>query len=238
MSTNYKNTTAGRVKVVDQSIDQGLRSYMLGVYNYMALALAITGGVAFLVAHSPALMYTLFMTPLKWVVFLAPVGVALFLQFRIYNMTAAGAQLTFWIYAGLMGLSMASIFAVYTGTSISRVFFITSAMFGGMSLYGYTTRKDLSAFGSFLFMGLLGIMVAMIVNIFMQSTALHFVISFIGVLVFTGLTAYDTQKIKEMYYEADDVSVTSRKAIIGALSLYLDFINLFVMLLRFFGDRR
>lgn len=237
MDTHYRNA-AGRLKTLDMAKDQGLRSYMLAVYNYMALALAVTGGVAFLAAHSPSLMYTLFMTPLKWVVFFAPLGVVLFLQVRIYTMSSAAAQVTFWVYAGLMGLSMASIFALYTGQSIARVFFITSATFGGMSLYGYTTRRDLSGFGSFLFMGLLGIVVASVVNIFLHSSALHYAVSFLGVFIFTGLTAYDTQKIKEMYYEADEESVISRKAILGALNLYLDFINLFLTLLRFLGDRR
>jgi FtsH-binding integral membrane protein len=221
-----------------ERIDEGLRSYLLQVYNYMGLGLAITGVVAFLVAATPALYVPIFTTPLKWVVMLAPLGFVFFLGARIQTMSVSAAQLTFWAFAAVMGLSMASIFLVFTGASIARVFFITAAMFGAMSLYGYTTKRDLSGWGSFLFMGLIGIIIAMVVNIFLASAALQFAVSVIGVLVFTGLTAYDTQRIKEMYYELDAADVATRKAIMGALSLYLNFINMFVMLLNLFGATR
>jgi FtsH-binding integral membrane protein len=221
-----------------ERIDEGLRSYLLQVYNYMGLGLAITGAVAFLVAATPALYVPIFTTPLKWVVMLAPLGFVFFLGAKIQTMSVSAAQLTFWAFAAVMGLSMASIFLVFTGASIARVFFITAAMFGAMSLYGYTTQRDLSGWGSFLFMGLIGIIIALLVNIFLASAALQFAVSVIGVLVFTGLTAYDTQRIKEMYYELDASDVATRKAIMGALSLYLNFINMFVMLLHLFGATR
>jgi FtsH-binding integral membrane protein len=219
-------------------IDVGLRAYMLQVYNYMASGLALTGIVAYAVSTSPAFMQAIFGTPLMWVVFLAPIGLVFFLSARINHMQASTAQALFWVYAALMGLSLASIFVVYTGTSIARVFFITGATFAAMSLYGYTTKRDLSAFGSFLFMGLIGIVIASIVNIFLASSALQFAISVIGVLVFVGLTAYDTQSIREMYNQLDDSEIHGKKAIMGALRLYMDFLNLFVMLLNLFGDRR
>jgi FtsH-binding integral membrane protein len=221
-----------------ERIDEGLRSYMLQVYNYMGLGLAITGAVAFLVAATPALYVPIFTSPLKWVVMLAPLGFVFFLGARINHMSVSAAQLTFWAFAAVMGLSMASIFLVFTGASIARVFFITAATFGAMSLYGYTTSRDLSGWGSFLFMGLIGIIIASLVNLFVGSSALQFAVSVIGVLVFTGLTAYDTQRIKEMYYEMDAADVATRKAIMGALSLYLSFINLFMMLLQLFGTQR
>lgn len=234
---------AGRY--ADAGIDQGLRSYMLGVYNYMTIGLAITGlfalGIANFAVDSSgqltALGQAIYLSPLKWVVMLAPLGMVMFLSFRIQSMSAATAQLTFWVYAAVMGVSLSSIFMVYTGGSIARVFFITAASFGALSLYGYTTKKDLSAWGSFLFMGLIGIVIASLVNIFLESSALQFAISVIGVLVFAGLTAYDTQQIKEMYYEGDDSEVAAKKSIMGALRLYLDFINLFLMLLQLFGNR-
>jgi hypothetical protein len=225
-------------QVAVDRVDEGLRSYMLSVYNYMGLGLAITGLVAFLVASTPALYGPIFGTPLKWVVMLAPLGFVFFLGAKIRTMSVGAAQLTFWLFAATMGLSLASIFLVFTGESIARVFFITAGTFGAMSLYGYTTKRDLSAWGSFLFMGLIGIIIAMVVNLFIASSALHFAISVIGVLVFTGLTAYDTQRIKEMYYEVDSSDVVARKAIMGALSLYLNFINMFVMLLHLFGTAR
>lgn len=219
-------------------IDEGLRSYMLRVYNYMASGLALTGIVAYVVATTPALTQAIFGTPLQWVVMLAPIGLVFFLSARLHKMQFSTAQAMFWIFAALMGASLASIFLVYTGTSIARVFFITAATFSAMSLYGYTTKKDLSAWGSFLFMGLIGVLIAMVINIFLQSTMMQFVISIIGVIVFTGLTAYDTQRIKEAYYEADDSETAGKKAIMGALKLYLDFINLFIMLMHLLGDRR
>ena len=225
-------------QVAVDRVDEGLRAYMLSVYNYMGLGLAITGVIAFLVASSPAIYTPIFTTPLKWVVMLAPLGFVFFLSAKIRTLSPAAAQMTFWAFAAVMGLSMSSIFLVYTGASIARVFFITAGMFGAMSLYGYTTKRDLAAWGSFLFMGLIGIIIASVVNLFIGSSALQFAISVIGVLVFTGLTAFDTQRIKEMYYELDASDVVARKAIMGALSLYLDFINMFVMLLQLFGSSR
>ena len=225
-------------QVAVDRIDEGLRSYMLSVYNYMGLGLAITGLVAAFVAATPALYVPIFTTPLKWVVMLAPLGFVFFLSAKIQTMSPSAAQATFWAFAGIMGLSMASIFLVFTGSSIARVFFITAGTFGAMSLYGYTTKRDLSGWGSFLFMGLIGIIIASLVNLFIGSSALQFAISVIGVLVFVGLTAYDTQQIKEMYYELDSSDVATRKAIMGALRLYLDFINLFMMLLHLFGSAR
>jgi FtsH-binding integral membrane protein len=234
-----RNTVIARQAQGAAVIDVGLRQYMLGVYNYMASGLALTGIVATLVAMSPdSVKQAIFGTPLMWVAILAPVALVFFLSFRVHKMSAAAAQATFWIYAALNGVAFSTIFLVYTGQSIARVFFITAATFAAMSLYGYTTKRDLAGFGSFLFMGLIGILIAMVVNLFLASQALHFAISVIGVLVFTGLTAWDTQRIKESYYEGDDREVMSKKSIMGALSLYLDFINLFVMLMQLLGVRR
>jgi len=219
-------------------IDVGLREYMLRIYNYMASGLALTGIVAYAFAQylyaNPALAHS----PLMFLIMLAPLGLVMLMSFGIQRMQASTAQMVFWLYAGLMGLSLASVFLVFTGASIARVFFITAGTFGAMSLYGYTTQRDLSQFGSFLFMGLIGIVIAGVVNIFIGSTALQFAISVIGVIVFTGLTAWDTQQIKEMYYEGDDYETGSKKAIMGALRLYLDFINLFMMLMQLLGTRR
>jgi FtsH-binding integral membrane protein len=173
----------------------------------------------------------------RWVVMLAPLGMVFFLSARVHTMSVSAAQTAFWVFAGLMGLSLSTIFLVYTGQSITQTFFITAAAFGALSLYGYTTRRDLTGMGTFLFMGLIGLIIAMVVNIFLASPAMQFAISAIGVLIFAGLTAYDTQKIKEMYYEGDEVLVAGRKAIMGALTLYLDFINLFTFLLSFMGNR-
>ena len=226
-------------------IDQGLRSYMLKVYNYMAGGLGITGvaAVGTYMAAVDANGLTpfgqlLFGSPLMWVLVLAPVALVFFLSFRINRMSVAAAQTTFWVYAALVGVSFASLGLVYTHDSIARVFLITAGTFGAMSLYGYTTRRDLTGMGSFLFMGLIGIIIASLVNIFLASSAMGFVISVLGVLIFTGLTAYDTQKIKEMYLASDDSTSMGRKALMGALSLYLDFINLFLSLLRLFGNRQ
>lgn len=219
-------------------IDLGLRAYMVRVYMYMAMGLGLTSLVAFYAASSPSLMTSIFTSPLQWVVMLAPIGMVFFLSARIATLSFQTAQMLFWIYAGLMGLSLSSIFLIFTGESIARLFFITSSVFGAMSLYGYTTRKDLTSMGSFLMMGVLGLVVASIVNLFLHSSAMQMMISTIGVLVFTGLTAYDTQQIKESYFEADSIEITGKKAIIGALQLYLDFINLFISLLQLFGDRR
>lgn len=229
---------SARTRQIDDAVDMGLRAYMLKIFNYMAVGLSLTGVIAFLTASSPTMMAAIFGTPLKWLVMLAPLGFVLAISFGINRMSSATAQALFWIYAAVMGLSLASIFIVFTGTSIARVFFITSGTFAAMSLYGYTTKRDLTAMGSFLFMGLIGIVLASLVNLFLHSSGLSFVISVLGVLIFTGLTAYDTQAIKSMYYEADDSETAGKKAVMGALTLYLDFINLFMYLLRFLGDRR
>jgi FtsH-binding integral membrane protein len=219
-------------------LDVGLRAYMQKVFGLMGLGTAITGLVAFFTANSPAMLQVLYGTPLRYVIFLAPLAFVLVLSFGIQRMRAATAQLVFWLFAGVMGLSLASIFLVYTGQSIVTTFFVSSATFFGMALYGYTTKRDLTGWGSFLFMGLIGLLIASLVGLFVQSSALQFAISVIGVLIFTGLTAYDTQKIKEMYYAGDDTETGGKKAVMGALRLYLDFINLFLYLLRFLGDRR
>ncbi len=218
-------------------IDVGLRSYMLRVYNYMCIGLALTGAVAFAASTSGELMNAIHGTALRWVVMLAPLGFVFFLSARIHSMKAATAQTLFWVYAGLMGLSLSYIFLAFTGESIVRVFFITSAAFAGLSLYGYTTKKDLSGFGTFLVMGVIGILIASVVNIFLESSALHFAISALGVLIFAGLTAYDTQRIKAIYAAGDHSETHEKKAIMGALTLYLDFINMFIFMLQFFGNR-
>ena len=228
-----------------EMIDQGLRAYMLKVYNLMALGLAITGVAAYLSfqfafanGELTAFGQAIYVSPLKWVVILAPLALVFFLSFRINTMTVAAAQTTFAVYAALVGLSLSSIFLIYTGQSVVQTFFVTAASFGALSLYGYTTKRDLSAMGSFLMMGLFGLIIASLVNIFLASSAVQFAISVLGVLIFAGLTAYDTQRIKELYFEADDVAVAGRKAIMGALTLYLDFLNLFMFLLQFMGNRR
>lgn len=223
--------------VVGAEYDEGLRSYMLGIYNYMGGALALTGIIAYIVANTPALVQAIFGTPLAWVVMLAPLAVVFYLSARLNKMSLKAAQGWFWGFAGLMGLSLASIFLAYTGESVARVFFITSGAFAGMSLYGYTTKKDLSSWGSFLIMGVWGIVIASIVNIFIGSSALQFGISVIGVLVFVGLTAYDTQRLKHSYYVLPE-HMKGHAAIMGALQLYLDFINLFIMLMHLLGNRR
>ena len=243
-----RQKTEVRSSVSEHIIDQGLRSYMLKVYNYMASALVLTGFVALLTAKfavqsfEPLILSplgnSLYNSGLAWVVMLAPLGVVFYMSFGIAKMSASKAQTVFWIFAGLMGLSLSSIFVVYTEASIARVFFITAGTFGAMSIYGYTTKRDLTKLGSFLMMGLIGIIIASVVNIFMKSTMMYFVISIIGVLVFVGLTAYDTQKIKNMYIASDTGEIMGKKAVMGALTLYLDFINLFIMLLRLFGQRR
>ena len=239
-------------KTADQAaIDEDLRANMLKVYNYMTTGLLLTGLVAYFFGKASivtndlgqiigitSIGAMLFGSPLKWVVMLAPLGFVFYLSAKINKMSVSSAQITFWIFSAIMGLSLASIFIVYTQASIARVFFISSGTFAAMSLYGYTTKKDLTKLGGFLFMGLIGIIIASLVNLFFQSSALHFAISVIGVLVFVGLTAYDTQSIKNMYYAGDSESVGGKKALMGALRLYLDFINLFIMLLRLFGQRR
>jgi FtsH-binding integral membrane protein len=250
MEINKSKTTI-QSSLSDAIIDQGLRSYMLKVYNYMASGVLLTGFIALLlfkmaVVSGPngeiigltSLGNTIYNSGFAWVLMLAPLGVVFYMSFGIAKMSTAKAQTVFWIFAGLMGASLSSIFLAYTGTSITRVFFITSGTFGAMSIYGYTTKKDLTKLGSFLFMGLIGIIIASLVNLFLKSSMMYFVISIIGVLVFVGLTAYDTQKIKNMYLASDSGEMIGKKAVMGALTLYLDFINLFIMLLRLFGQRR
>ena len=251
MEFNRQNTQS-KVKSAERHVvDEGLRAYMLKVYNYMSSGVLLTGIISlFLFKLSvvtsvngsiiglTSLGNALYNSSLMWIVMLAPLGVVLYMSFGIRKMSAAKAQGTFWVFAALMGASLSSIFLVYTGASITRVFFITAGTFGAMSIYGYTTKRDLTRLGSFLMMGLIGIIIASIVNIFMKSSMMHFVISIIGVLVFVGLTAYDTQKIKNMYLVSDTGEVMGKKAVMGALTLYLDFINLFLMLLRLFGQRR
>ena len=262
--------SVGRAEAAE--IDQGLRAYMLHIYNYMVIGLAITGfaalgiymlsvtgdlsnaayvlrggsvapAVAGMALQSRDILltnigYTLFVSPLKWVVMLAPLGLVFVLSFGIDRMRPATGQLLFWLYAALVGVSLATIFLVFTHTSIVRVFFITAASFGALSLWGYATQRDLSGFGSFLIMGVFGIIIAGVVNIFLASSALQFVISVVGVLVFAGLTAYDTQRLKSEYiYGAMQGEVAERSAIMGALSLYLDFLNLFTLLLQLLGQR-
>lgn len=228
--------TMGRA--VDQgAFDEGLRRHMLRIYNYMGVGLVATGVIAMLVSSSPALMAAIFGTPLRWVVMLAPLAFIMVLSFGIHRMSFATAQLVFWTYCGAMGLSLSSIFLVFTGASIALTFFVTATTFLAMSLYGYTTKADLSKMGTFLIMGVVGLVIASLVNIFMQSSALQFAISAIGVLVFTGLTAYDTQRLKEEYGEYYDRESSGKMALMGALSLYLNFVNLFQFLLYFLGQR-
>jgi uncharacterized protein len=240
-----------RTEAQAAELDVGLRQHMLRVYNYMTSGLLLTGIVAYLIAQMAvvtdasgaivgvtALGQALYGSPLMWVVMLSPLAFILVLSFGIQRMSFATLQLVFWAFAVAMGLSLSSIFINFTGTSIARVFFITAATFAAMSLYGYTTKRDLSKFGSFLFMGLIGVIIAMVVNIFLQSSALQFAVSVIGVLVFVGLTAWDTQRIKELYFEGDTRETAGKKAVMGAVSLYLDFVNIFMLLLHLLGDRR
>jgi uncharacterized protein len=217
---------------------EGLRTFMLRVYNYMAAALVFTGIVSYGVSNSPEMLQVIYGTPLFYVVVFAPLGISLFLGVRLERMSITTAQTLYWIFAALIGLSLSSIFIVYTAESIVRVFFIAASMFAAASLYGYTTKQDLGAFGSFLFMGLVGIIIASFVNMFMQSNQLSWMISFVAVGVFAGLTAYDNHRLKMMYSDAWQREQTEKIAIIGALNLYLNFINLFIHLLRFLGDRR
>ena len=228
---------ATRAGVTDVAYDAGLRSYMLSIYNYMASAVLLTGVVALLFANSPFIVPVL-SSPLRWVIMLAPLGFVMVLSFGINKLSTFAAQALFWAFAVMMGLSLSSIFLVYTGASIAQTFFASAAAFAGLSLYGYTTKRDLSAFGTFLIMGVVGILVASLINMFVQSTAMGMIISFVGVLLFAGLTAYDTQKIKSMYSYVSGTDFMGKSVVMGALTLYLDFINMFMFLLRFMGDRR
>ena len=251
MNLNNRINTIRSATTRSEAVNEGLRTYMLSVYNCMGSGGLLTGLISLLffklavitdtagnITGFTALGNAMYNSSLMWVVALAPLGIVMYMSFGINSMSSSRAQTVFWIFAALMGASLSSIFVHYTGTSIARVFFITAGTFGAMSLYGYTTKKDLTALGSFLMMGLIGIIIASVVNIFLKSSAMHFIISILGVLIFVGLTAYDTQKIKNMYLASDGNEVMSKKAIMGALTLYLDFINLFIMLLRLFGQRR
>jgi uncharacterized protein len=256
MSDFDRNYATMRGVGTDRAVayDMGLRAHMISVYNYMASGVALTGVTAWLayqMAGGDAIRISggtivgltsfgqaLFNSPLMWVLVLAPLGLVFFLSFRISHMQASTARLLFFVYAGLLGVSLATIFVAYTQTSITRVFFISAAAFGALSLYGYTTQRSLNAMGSFLVMGLFGLIIASLVNIFLKSSGLDWALSVVGVLIFAGLTAWDTQKIKEMFDPQDDGTIAGRKVVMGALSLYLDFINMFLMLLRLFGDRR
>jgi FtsH-binding integral membrane protein len=229
---------AGRDSV---AFDAGLRSHMLSVYNYMASGVLLTGIVALLFSRggvdSPAAQVFLNGGPLAWVIMLSPLALVMIMSFGINRISTVAAQAMFWVYAVLMGLSLSTIFLVYTSGSIAQTFFASAAAFAGLSLWGYTTKKDLSAFGTFLIMGLVGLIIAMIINVFMKSTTMDLVISAIGVLLFAGLTAYDTQKIKSMYFAVAGSDFAGKAVVMGALTLYLDFINLFLFLLRFMGSR-
>jgi uncharacterized protein len=245
---NYAATRSG-VRADQVTIDAGLRAYMIRVYNYMASGVALTGVVAWL-TYSAAVQdvdgrlvltqfgRAIYGGPAAIILLLGTLGLVFFLSFRISRLQPTTALALFMAYAALLGLMLSSIFLSYTGASITRTFFISAASFGALSLYGYSTQRDLSPIGSFLVMGLFGLILAMLVNLFLKSSGLEFAISVIGVLIFAGLTAWDTQRIKEMYSAADDGTVIGRKAVMGALALYLDFINLFLFLLRFMGDRR
>ncbi|MGW9229733.1 Bax inhibitor-1/YccA family protein [Pseudorhizobium sp. NPDC055634] len=232
-----QNRFGGVSQASAAAFDEGLRQHMLRVYNYMGLGLVLTGLVAFIVGNTPALYVPIFSSPLKWVVMLAPLAFVFFFSFRIQTMSASTAQMTFWAFCAIMGLSLASVFLVFTGASIARTFFIAATMFGATSLYGYVTKRDLSKFGSFLMMGLIGVLIASVVNIFLGSSALQFAISVIGIVVFVGLTAWDTQNIKEQYAENFDQESQQKIAVFGALSLYLNFVNIFQLLLNFTGQR-
>ena len=238
--TNFTNNrTSFASSATRASYDVGLREYMVKVYNYMAVALAISGFVAFFTASSTALMQAIFGTPLSWVVVLAPLAFVFLFSYKLNSLSSTQAKSYLWIFSGLMGLSLATVFVVYTQASIARVFFISASVFGIMGLYGYTTKKDLTEMGSFLMMGLIGVIIASLVNLFLRSSALDFALSILGLFIFIGLTAYDTQKIKQMYYQVSgNGEMVTKIAVMGALNLYMDFINLFLMMLRLFGDRR
>ncbi|MCF8465814.1 MAG: Bax inhibitor-1/YccA family protein [Sneathiella sp.] len=234
MATDFSKLNAARTGTRDQAVlDEGLRSYMLKVYNYMASGLALSGITAALTASTPAIYNAVFGTPLQWVVMLAPIG----LLFAMMRTSASTTKILYWIMVATFGVSISYIFQVYTAESVVRVFFITAATFGAASLYGYVTKRDLTGLGSFLFMGLVGIIIASVVNIFMQSTMMHFVVSVLGVLIFTGLTAFDSQRIKSQYYEGHSQEVLEKGAIMGAVSMYLNFLNLFMFLLSLLGNR-
>lgn len=236
MTIDYINTSTQTRKA---SYDFGLRKYLISVYQYMAIALTITAVIALGVASSEEFMYAIHTTNLKWIIAFAPLGMVFYMSSRLMNMSQTAAQSCLMIFAGLMGLSLSAIFISFTGESIARVFFITASTFGAMSIYGHNTKKDLSSMGSFLMMGVIGLLISSVVNIFLKSSALYFISSVIGVLVFTLFTAYDTQRIKAIYYQTQgNEQVASKLAIYGSLTLYMDFINLFIFLLQLIGVRR
>ncbi len=232
---NYMDLTQSKT----QNYDEGLRIYMNSIYKYMSFALLLTGLVSYITANTPALLKLFLGTPLSIVVMLAPLFYVIYFSSKIWSMSPERARNNLWIFSAIMGLSLTSIFIVYTSASIARTFFITAATFAGMSLYGYSTKKDLSGMGQFMMMGLIGLIIASLVNLFLRSNGMDFMISVIGVIIFTGLTAYDVQKLKQTYdYVGVNSDVKEKVAIIGALNLYMDFINLFLMLLRFTGNNR
>jgi FtsH-binding integral membrane protein len=234
-----KKKVASYYKEAVGAVDAGLRAHMLRVFSYMSGGLALTALVAYFVSSSPSLMAFLFYNPFVFtIVALVPLGISIYLATRLAHISTEAARMLFLTYSACLGVSLASIFIVYSGSSITSTFFVTSSMFLSMTIYGYVTDKDLTAWGSFLTMGLFGIIIASIVNIFTHSSAFAFGISLLGVLIFTGLTAYDVQVIKSYYFESDSVEISEKKAIYGALRLYLDFINLFLSLLRLIGARR
>ena len=248
---NYATATRGVGAGRAVAIDAGLRAYMIRVYNYMAMGVALTGVLAWITFQAAVVTnaagtitgltpfgQAIFGGPAILVLVLGTFGLVMFISFRIQRLQPSTALALFLLYAAALGVMLSSVFLTYTGASITRTFFISAASFGALSLYGYTTQRNLSAFGSFLIMGVFGLVIAMLVNMFLKSTGLDFVISAAGVLIFAGMTAWDTQRIKEMYSVMDDGTVAGRKAVMGALQLYLDFINLFMFLLRFLGDRR
>jgi FtsH-binding integral membrane protein len=237
MSYDFNNGI-GTARATGVSFDTALRSHMMRVYNHMTAGLIVTGIIAYMVSTSPAMLQTLFGSPLRIVIMLAPLAFVMVMSFGVQRLSLPALTATFYGFSATMGLSLASIFIVYTHSSIAQVFFISASMFLAMSLYGYTTKKDLTSWGSFLIMGLFGIIIASLVNMFIHSAGMGFAISVIGVLIFTGLTAYDTQKIKEMYSESWGAVANGKLALMGALNLYLDFINLFLMMLRLLGNRR
>ena len=244
----YQDIQRSGTRTQTTAYDAGLRAYMLKIYNYMASGLVLTGIMALFASQSEAVLSAMYvfegnvitgMKPLAWIVMFAPLGLVMYLSFGLQKMSLVAAQVSYWAYAALMGLSLSTILLTYTGESVARVFFITAGTFGGMSLYGYTTKRDLTGMGSFLMMGLIGLIIASLVNLFLKSSGLQFALSVIGVLVFVGLTAYDTQKLKNMYYQlTDQGELRGKMVIMGALTLYLDFINIFIQLLYLFGDRR
>lgn len=234
--TRYDGLNTIGAGQMDAARDEGLRSYMLKIYNYMASGVLLTGIVAMLFASSSYAVPVL-SSPLRWVIMLSPLAIVFAMSFGMHKMSQATLQALYWAFTVLMGLSMASIFLVFTGESIALTFVATSAAFLSLSLYGYTTKKNLSGMGTFLMMGLVGLIVAIIANMFMQSSTLSLVISFIGVLIFAGLTAYDTQKLKSQYFYLQGTEFMGKAVIMGALTLYLDFINMFQFLLSFLGSR-